>query len=124
VSRLDALVAGTLDPTAFGHREHILVACEALERHDFFTAAALVAGGLARLAARAGAPEKFNATVTLAYLSLIAERLHLGSYRDAEDFLDRNPDLARPGLLAAHYSAARLGSDLARAVALLPDRAA
>lgn len=123
LARLEALTSGNLDPDSFRHRDHIGVAYEALSRHDFFEAAARVASSIRRLAEKAGAPEKFNATITLAFMSLIAERMATTVYCDAEDFIVRNPDLACGGVLKPWYSDQRLKSDLARSILLLPDRA-
>ncbi len=116
--------ADTLHSCDFGHADHIGVAFQALEEAPFFEALALFARGIQGAAARAGAADKFNATVTLGFLSLIAERRATGAYRDAQDFIQRNPDLCRKGALDRWYSPARLGTALARSVALLPDRVA
>ena len=91
---LEALLNGTLEADAFSHRDHIIVAYEALERADFFTALGQIADGLARLAT---------------------------DYEGAEDFVRRNPDLLTGAPLKRHYSSARLTSDISRQVALLPD---
>ena len=118
------LADGTLDPAAFGHRDHVGVAYEALRQGDFFEATGRVAAGIRTLAERAGAPEKFNATITWAFMSLIAERMLTSDCADADDFIRDNPDLSDGSVLARWYSKQRLTSDLARAVALLPDRPA
>ena len=112
---------GTLDAGDFGHADHIRVAWEALSRHEFFEAASEVAAGLRRLTEQAGVPEKYNATVTLAFLSQIAERMAGAPHEDADTFLAANPDLLGPGALAM-FSKDRLGSALAHGVALLPDQ--
>ena len=117
-----AMDAGTLAPQDFDHQAHIAVAFEALREGDFFTASKRIADGLKRLTAAAGAPEKFNATITQAYMSVIAEAMHHGEAQDAETFLVQNPDLLVGAFLKEKFSAACLSSDLARKVALLPDR--
>ena len=114
----------TLHACDFGHADHIGVAYQALEEEPFFEALALFARGIQGAASRAGAGDKFNATVTLVYMSLIAERRASGQYRDADDFIARNTDLGAKGLLNEWYSADRLDSSMARQVALMPDRAA
>ncbi len=119
--KLQRLCSGTLDPCEFRHLDHIGVAYEALSRHDFFEAASELAAGIRRLAAKAGARGAFNATLTWAYLSLIAERMQTTEHRSAEDFIERNPDIADRAVLAAFYSRQRLTSDLARSTVLLPD---
>ncbi len=120
--QLERLIAGTLDGRSFRHADHVGVAYEALSAHDFFEALQLVGAGIRRMANAQGEPEKFNATITQAFFSLIAERMQAGAYRDAEDFLAANPDLLRSEALSAWYSKPRLTSPLARRVALLPDR--
>mgnify|MGYP001818094783 CR=1 FL=1 len=120
---LAALLDGTLDAEKFSHRDHVIVAYEALEGADFFTALGLVVGGIARLAASGGAAQKFNATITFAFVSLIAERMATTDHADAEDFMRCNPDLLTGTPLRRHYSSTRLASDLSRQVALLPDLA-
>ncbi len=116
------LIDGTLDPKTFSHKDHVGVAYEAIARHDIFEATSLVAAGLRNLAERAGAPEKFNATITMAFMSLVAERMYGGAYATACDFIEDNSDLLEKSVLTPWYSDARLKSDLSRAVPLLPER--
>ena len=118
---LDALVDGSLAPETFTHADHFAVAFEALRRHPFAEAHALVANGIRALATRAGAPEKFNATITFAYMSAIAERMASTPTEDFEGFLAANDDLLERTFLASRYSPERLASPLARTTPLLPD---
>ncbi len=120
---LEGLVTGRLDPAGFRHRDHVGVAYEALSCTGYFEALHLVGGGIRGLARKGGDTSKFNATITQAFLSLIAERMSTTPHRDAEDFLERNPDLLQRDLLSPWYSRQRLGSPLARRIALLPDLA-
>jgi len=110
-----------LDPAAFGHQEHVGVAYEMLRKYDFLTAAAKYADSIRTIATKAGAPEKYNATITLAFLSLIAERMQTCRHDDCDDFLAQNQDLMSKDFLLQRYSAERLQSDLARHVFLMPD---
>lgn len=121
----DAFIAGELDPESFSHRDHVAVGYELLRGHGFLEAATLCADGIRELAAAGGAPRKFNLTITLAFLSLIAERMtgtrtenRAGSF---EAFLEANPDLASAEVLRSLYSSGRLGSEAARQTFLLPD---
>ncbi|MEM7060013.1 MAG: hypothetical protein AAF557_20720 [Pseudomonadota bacterium] len=114
--------AGTLHTCDFSHEAHIGVAYQALETYPFFDALAAFAKGIETAAAASGAADKFNATVTLAFMIVIAERRAKGQYKDAADFVARNPDLSAKGLLARWYTPNLLGCDLARSVALMPDR--
>lgn len=116
-SVLDALIDGTLSPLDFDHAAHVGAAHVALGRYEFFEAAAVFAAGLRSLSVRAGVPEKYNATITFAFLSLIAERMR---DEDAATFVERHGSGGLEALLAAGYRRDRLESDLARRVALLP----
>ncbi len=116
------LRAGTLDPKHFSHADHVGVAYEALSRHDYIEAVSIVSGGIRALAEKAGDKTKFNATITLAFTSLIAERMQTTSHVDAGDFLRQNPDLTGPAALSSWYSRERLASPMARSIGLLPDR--
>lgn len=71
----DAFEAGDIDPANFDHAKHVQVAFGLLSRHDFIDAASIYAKGIRTLATNAGAPKKFNMTITYAFLSVIAERL-------------------------------------------------
>ena len=112
--------AGLRDPAGFGHREHVRLAYEMLARHPFDRAVARYARGLRRMAARAGAPGKYHATVTVAFLALVGERRAAGGDRGWEAFARENADLMDPGCLRRWYDPARLGSAAARATFLLP----
>lgn len=120
VQKLAALEDGTLDPADFSHQDHIGVAFTAIERYGVFDAMSTFARGLITLTERAGVPDKFNATITMASRSLIAERAATGQYRNADAFLSANGDLLSKAFLTRQYDPDRLSSPLARAVPLLP----
>ena len=117
---LEDFECGEIDPGGFRHADHVGVAYEALARHGFFKALQIYADGLMALVEKAGVPEKFNATVTFAYMSVIAERMHRQPSASAAVFIAANPELLS-GEVLSRYSPARLQSELARQVALLPD---
>lgn len=114
-------LAATLDAGTFGHADHVRVAWDLLHHHDFLAAADLYLRGIAAIADRAGAPQKVNLTITLAFLSLIAERMAGRPGQDFAAFAADHPDLMRKDLLAGCYSPERLHSDTARRLFLLPD---
>ena len=66
----------------------------------------------------------FKHSITLAFLSLIAERMEATRYETFDDFIAQNMDLLSGNILAKWYSPERLQSDLARTVFLMPDAAA
>ncbi|MCC0017126.1 MAG: hypothetical protein H6878_12740 [Rhodobiaceae bacterium] len=121
-SKLEALVDGSLRPDDFSHLDHVGIACEALSQHDFYEALAIVGKGIRAMAAGAGTLEKYNETITFAYMSLIAERMRTKGYADAASFIAENADLVDRRLLSSWYSPERLASETARAIPLMPDR--
>ncbi len=110
----------TLDNTQFGHREHVHVAFDLLRKYDFIDAAAIYAKGIRTLAANAGAPMKFNLTITYAFMSLIAERMATHPTDGFDHFATENPDLLGKDVLGKWYTVDRLTSDIARSIFLLP----
>jgi hypothetical protein len=98
--KLRRLKEGSLRPDDFSHRDHIGVAYEALLQYEFFEAVRVIADGIRALAIRVNVPEKYNATITLAFMSLIAERMGAKYYQDAEDFIHCNADLAHESVLS------------------------
>ena len=104
----------------FGHAAHIAVAWAMLNRHDFTDAVAQFGAGIRDLAAAGGAPEKYNATITVAFLSLIAERMRPG--QDYAAFTAANPDMMTKDAVTRLYSPERLNSPEARSHFLMPDR--
>ena len=113
-----------VDPAQFGHRQHIQAAYEMLHRYSFLDASAKYAQAINTIATRAGAPEKFNVTITFAFLSLIAERIYVTGQSSFEQFLAENEDLLSRGALDKWYSSEQLQSEFARTHFLLPGRAA
>lgn len=109
------------DPEMFKHNDHLRAAFEMLRAYDFIEASARYASNIRALAEKAGVPQKFNVTITYAFMSLIAERMLSGEFDDYEDFLAGNMDLKSKNLLDKWYSPERLNSDFAREVFLMPD---
>ena len=108
----------------FSHADHVGVAYEMLRNHDFLNASVKYAECISTIATKAGAARKFNTTITLAFLSLIAERMQTTPHDGFDEFISNNQDLVTGNPLDAWYSPERLQSDLARTVFLLPDAAA
>ncbi|MEM8811945.1 MAG: hypothetical protein AAGF59_04945 [Pseudomonadota bacterium] len=121
---LDRFERLEIDPTAFGHQDHMRAAYAMLSRYDFLEACARYSATIKSMAESVGASAKFNATITIAFMSLIAERRSSANETNWDAFIASNSDLLEPGVLAPWYSTERLGSDLARTQFLLPDRSA
>ncbi len=122
--KLDRLIDGALDAESFSHRDHVGIAFVALDRFEFFEALYKVADGLRDLATRAAVPEKFNASITFYFMSLIAERKSNAHYESAADFIEANPDLLQSSIITDVMRGPRMQSDLAKIVPLFPDRVA
>lgn len=112
--------AHVIDPSEFRHIDHIGVAYEMFHTHGFLTTLIKFSEAIESIATKAGVPEKFKVTITLAFLSVIAERIHRTEHNNFDEFIERNKDLLSKSLLEKLYSAERLDSDLARKVFLLP----
>lgn len=112
--------SGELDARSFDHRAHITTAVALLQRAPYLEAIERYVAGIKRLAAAAGVPHKFNMTITVAFMSVIAERLACAPDVDPAAFLADNEDLIAPGFLSQWYDADRLSSAAARSLFLMP----
>ncbi|MEH6527615.1 MAG: hypothetical protein V7723_16220 [Sneathiella sp.] len=114
--------AHEIDNTAFHHADHVRVAHDLLCKYDFIDAVSIYAKGIRTLAEKAGAPQKFNTTITYAFMSLIAERMAVFEHNEFAGFVSTNPDLLSKNALEKWYTPDRLKSDLARTIFLLPTK--
>jgi hypothetical protein len=121
---LRALETGALDPSAFPHPEHVRFAYGMLERYPFGEALTRFSRGLKLLAAKAGRPEIYHETITVAFLALIGERRVQAQDGNWRDFMAANRDLLDKRCLEKWYGAEQLQSDLARRTFCLPQGAA
>jgi hypothetical protein len=107
----------------FGHREHIHLTWLAVRRHDVAAARALISEGIQRTARYAGAPQKYNATVSSAWVELVG---HHAAEQDTDDFTDfvrTNAALLDKRLLTRFYRPATLATVRARTSWVEPDLA-
>ena len=114
---------GECDPADFPHREHVRMAFEMLRSHSFAETVLHYSIALRMMAGRAGTPEAYNETVTIAFLSVIAECLDASTASDFEEFERAHPELFDRQLLARWYTPQRLQSEAARRTFLLPEPA-
>ena len=119
---LRALEMGALDPGKFPHREHVRFAYGMLERYPFGEAVARFSRGVKLLAAKAGRPEVYHETITVAFLALINERRVRRAVENWHVFARDNSDLFDKGCLDRWYTPEELKSDLARRAFCLPSR--
>ncbi len=122
---LRAFETRTLEPSNFNHRCHLEVAFEMLRKYPFLEAVTRYSENIHAIATAAGASLKFNQTVTLAFMSVIAERMENDNQTDFDfgAFLQENRDLLEPGVMNRWYSGSRLKSDSSRRIFLMPDLA-
>ena len=120
---LQRFVRGELEATQFPHREHVRMGFEMLRRHDFAETVFHFSSTLRAMSAKAGKPQAFHQTVTIAFLSLIAERMDSGDYADFDSFARANADLLGKSALSRWYRSERLATDAARRIFLLPEPA-
>ncbi|MEM7069117.1 MAG: hypothetical protein AAF478_09555 [Pseudomonadota bacterium] len=113
--------AGEIDAADFSHMDHVGVAWELLGKRDFLEALSIYANTIRNLAINAGVPDKFNTTITIAFLGVIAERQKHTNAENFEDFIAENSDLVKRNVLTDWYSADRLSQSAAREIFLMPD---
>ncbi|MEO0369034.1 MAG: hypothetical protein AAF197_09655, partial [Pseudomonadota bacterium] len=111
-----------ISPEEFGHLEHLRLAYEMLDKYSFLDATYRYASTIKAMARQAGAPEKYNTTITFAFMGLVAERRRVAKSENFDEFLQASPELQQHELLGSWYSDARLYSELARSIFVLPDK--
>jgi hypothetical protein len=110
---------------AFHHRDHVRTAFLYLSRYPATQALERFSTSLARFARAHGKPERYNETITWAYLFLIRERMAREAGRQSwPEFARENGDLLdwTDSILAKYYRPETLTSDLAKRVFLFPDK--
>ena len=118
---LRAFESGALDPAQFPHSEHLRLGYEMLGRYPFGETISRFSLGLKLLAAKAGKPQVYHETITVAFLALINERrAAAGATQSWEAFKAGNADLFDKHCLEKWYGAEQLGTDLARRTFCLP----
>jgi hypothetical protein len=120
---LRALETGAIDPSAFPHSEHVRLAYGMLERYPFGEAVSRFSRGVKLLAEKAGRPEVYHETITVAFLAVIGERRARAQSNNWSDFKANNSDLFEKRCLGKWYGAEQLRSDLARRTFCLPQGA-
>jgi len=117
-----AFEAGELPAGTFDQEAHVRVAYAYLRRLPFLEACVAMREGLKRFAARIGKPNLYHETITVAFMSLVNERMLGDRAADGAEFLCAHPELADRALLERYYDAATLHSDAARRAFLLGRR--
>ena len=118
---LQDFLRGDVDNITFRHSDHVRVAFEMMRHHNFPDAAQAYCAALKTIASRAGNAVAYHETITLAFLSLVSERMNGRIYADFDAFVKSNSDLMDKSVLTRWYDPRRLMSPLARATFVLPE---
>ena len=118
---LNGFTRGTLAPEDFDHAAHIRAACLLLQSRPFLEACIAMRDGLHQIAAKAGKPELYHETITVAFMAIVAARLAEGA-ADWQTLIATQRDLFDKSLLGGYYTPNLLASQQARKYFVLPDR--
>lgn len=122
MSEFDELMAQVMSTAErFGHREHLRLTWLAVQRCGAAGAVDVISDGIQRTARYAGAPQKYNATVSRAWVELTAYHMGEVAGESFDDLVRRNPGLLDKRLLTRFYSSRRLASAEARTRWVEPD---
>ncbi|MBL1097317.1 hypothetical protein [Streptomyces coffeae] len=121
-SAFDALMSEVMAGTEhFGHRQHIHLTWLAVRRFGTGAAVGLVSDGIRHTARYAGAPQKYHATVSRAWVELVGHHTATTRTADFDTFAERNPALLDKRLLTRFYRPATLAAPSARTGWVEPD---
>ncbi|HET6989060.1 MAG TPA: hypothetical protein VFI00_20710 [Kribbella sp.] len=122
MSTFDELMHEVMSNAArFGHREHVRLTWLAVRRCGTAGAVELISDGIQRTARYAGAPQKYNATVSRAWVELTAYHMAEVPDESFDELVRRNPGLLNKRLLTHFYRSRTLASPAARAGWVQPD---
>jgi hypothetical protein len=122
VSEFDQLMGEVMaSAERFGHREHLQLTWLAVRRCGTAGAVELISDGIRRTARYAGVPQKYNATVSQAWVELTAYHMAEAPDESFEELLGRNPGLLDKRLLTRFYHSRTLASPAARTGWVEPD---
>ena len=96
----------------FGHRQHVHLTWLAVRRFGTDAAVDVVSEGIQRTTRYAGAPQKYNATVSRAWVELVGHHAGQAGAADFGSFADQHPALLDKKLLTRFYRSSTL-ADLA-----------
>ena len=119
----DLMTQATTGSSRFGHREHIHLTWLAVRRYGMPAAISVVSNGIQLTARYAGAPQKYNATLSRAWVELVAHHTLNEDETDFDRFAAGNPALLDKRLVTRFYHPATLATTQARTSWTPPDRA-
>jgi hypothetical protein len=107
----------------FGHREHVHLTWLAVRRCGVPAAIGVVSDGIQRTARYAGAPQKYHATISRAWVELVGHHALESGEGDFTAFAGRHPALLDKRLLTRFYRPATLAAPQAKSGWVEPDLA-
>jgi hypothetical protein len=120
----DALMAEVMaGGSRFGHREHVHLTWLAVRRCGVAAAVGVVSDGIQRTARYAGAPQKYHATVSRAWVELVGYHAAESGEDDFAAFAAHHRALLDKRLLTRFYRPATLASAQAKTGWAEPDLA-
>ena len=118
----DALMAEVMaGAERFGHRQHVHLTWLAVRRYGVPAAVGLVSDGIQRTARYAGAPQKYHATVSRAWVELVGHHAAERGEQDFTAFADHHSALLDKRLLTRFYRPATLAGPRAKTGWVEPD---
>jgi hypothetical protein len=117
----EAFEMGNLLPAEFDHAAHLRAAFCLVHRRPFLEACIAMRDGVRDIARRAGRLELYHETITVAFMSIVAQRVANRPGLAWDDFIAAHPDLAERALLARWYARETLESAQARVQFVMPD---
>jgi len=106
----------------FGHRQHVHLTWLAVRTVGTEAAVPLISRGIQDTARYAGAPQKYHATMSRAWVELVGHHTDVDPAEEFDLFAEGNPELLDKRLLSRFYNSTTLASDAARAGWVAPDR--
>jgi len=120
----DALLTEVMSTASrFGHREHVYLTWLAVHHCGQRQAVEVVSNGIQRTARYAGAPQKYHATVSRAWVEAVAYHINEAPGEDFAALVRRNPALLDKRLLTRFYRSTTLADSTARTTWVEPDLA-
>lgn len=111
------------DAERFGHRQHVHLTWLAVRRFGTDAAVDVVSEGIQRTTRYHGVPQKYNATVSRAWVELVGHHADQAGAADFDSFADQHPALLDKKLLTRFYRSSTLAGDSARTGWVRPDLA-
>ena len=105
----------------FGHRQHLHLTWLAVQRYGTAAAVEVVSDGIRTTARYAGVPQKYNATVSRAWVELVGYHAVERDWDDFAAFADHHSALLDKRLLTRFYRPTTLSSAQARTGWVEPD---